>query len=84
MRIEFLPTEFLIYNAVVRGKSRSPKTCKAQGHVLDPFLRFMDEKNFDWQEPTEERLAHYRTQLERQGLGGARIRHIMSFVIAIL
>lgn len=82
MRIEFVPTEFLIYNAVIRGKSRSPKTWEAQGHILVPFLRFMDEKGFDWRQPTEERIAHYRNFLEGEHLGRPRIRRIISFVIA--
>jgi integrase len=82
MRIEFAPTEFLIYNAVVRGKSRSPKTWKAQGHIIVPFLRFMDDNAFDWMQPTEERLAHYRNHLELERIGRARISRIMSFVVA--
>jgi len=82
MRIQYVPTEFMIYNAVVRGKSRSPKTWKDQGNIILPFLQYMEERGFDWRQPTEERLAHYRNSLELRRLGRPRISRIMGFIIA--
>jgi hypothetical protein len=82
MRIEWLPTEYLLYNAIVSGRTRSPKTWKALGHMMAPFLNFMEERGFDWRSPTEERLARYRNALEKRGLGRARIHRVMTFICA--
>jgi hypothetical protein len=38
MRIEYVPTEFLIYQAAVVGKARSKQTRYAQAHIVLPFL----------------------------------------------
>lgn len=80
MRIEFLPTEYSLHIAVIRGRSRSWKTWKAYGHCMLSFLRYMEAKNFDWRQPQEKYLAHYRTSLERRGLIRATVRRNMSII----
>jgi integrase len=80
MEIEYLPTEYCTYVATIRGRSRSPKTWKAYGHIILPFLRFMNSNGFDWKNPTEAYLAHYRLQLENKNLARARIARVMSVI----
>jgi integrase len=82
MRIEWLPTEYLLHGAIVSGRSRSMMTWKAHGHMMVPFLNFMLDRGFDWRSPTEEQLAHYRNALEKRGIGRARIHRVMTFVCA--
>jgi len=66
MRIEYLPTEYLVYLAVIRGDARSPKTWMARAYALLPFLNFMDQCAFSIADPTEEQLAHYATLLKER------------------
>ena len=80
MRIEYLPTEFCIYVAVVRGRSRSQKTWKAIGYTLLSFIRFMEVSQFDWKQPTEEQLGHFRTHLTCNGRVRATIARAMSTI----
>ena len=80
MQIELLPTEYGIYVGVVRGRSRSPQTWKASGYALLSFIRFMEANQFDWRQPTEQVLAHYRTQLEHRKLIRATIARVMNTI----
>ena len=72
MQIEFLPSEFLVYNAVVRGRSSSALTWKAQGHIMVPFLNFMSARGLDWRSPTEEQLAAAISLVPRESEARAR------------
>ena len=80
MRIEYLPTEYLVYVVVVRGDARSPKTWIAKAYALLPFLNFMDEQGFSISDPTEEQLAHYRNSLEDKGITRDRIARVMNVI----
>jgi integrase/recombinase XerD len=87
MRIEYIPTEFLIYQAAVVGKARSQQTRYAQAHIVLPFLNSLSDKGVDWRNVTEEQLAYYRNTLEnrragrkKRRLGRRHIRRVMSFI----
>ena len=80
MRIEYLPTEYLVYVVVVRGDARSPKTWMAKAYALLPFLDFMVEQGFSISDPTEEQLAHYRNSLEQKGITRERIARVMNVI----
>ena len=80
MRIEYLPTEYLVYVVVVRGDARSPKTWIAKAYAMLPFLNFMDEQGFSISDPTEEQLAHYRNSLEGKGITRDRIARVMNVI----
>ena len=84
MRIEHVPTEFLIHQAAVVGKARSPQTRYAQAHIMLPFLDSLADKNVNWRGVTEEQLAHYRNALEERKLGRPRIRRVMGFICRFL
>ena len=84
MRIEYVPTEFLIYQAAVVGKARSAHTRYAQAHIVLPFLDSLADKNVDWRRMTEEQLTHYRNALEKRKLGRPRIRRVMAFICRFL
>ena len=66
MRIVYLPTEWIIHQAVVRGTTRSPATWRAYAYGLLDWLRFCASHAWDWSAPAEEHLAHYRNELERR------------------
>ena len=80
MRIEYVPTEFMVYQAVVVGKARSLQTRYAQAHIVLPFFDSLADKHVDWRDVTEEQLAHYRDALEKRKLGRPRVRRIMGFI----
>ncbi len=80
MRIEYLPTEFCTYLAVVPGRSRSQKTWKASAYILLPFLRFMISHKLNWKRPTEEHLAHYRNHIANRHLSKSRTARVMTVV----
>ncbi|HVA29039.1 MAG TPA: site-specific integrase, partial [Candidatus Baltobacteraceae bacterium] len=69
MRIEFLPTEWILFQAVIRGSTRSPGTWRNYATNLLDWLRYCDRHGWDWQKPEERLLAHYRNSLERRKPG---------------
>lgn len=80
MRLEYLPSEFLFFKGALTAKSRSPLTRRAHAHIMLPFLNHLIENGSNWRHVTEERLAHYRDELERRGTGSSRIRYVMSII----
>jgi len=66
MRIEYLPTEWIVFQAVIRGSSRSPGTWRNYAFGLLSWLRYCNANGWDWRRPEEQLLAHYRNALERQ------------------
>ncbi len=66
MRIEYLPTEWIIFQAIIRGSSRSPGTWRNYAFGLLDWLRTCEENGWDWRKPEERILAHYRNSLERR------------------
>ncbi len=66
MRIQYLPTEWIIHQAVVRGTTRSPKTWKTYAYGLLDWLRYCCSQSWDWAKPEEQFLAHFRNDLERR------------------
>ncbi|HTV74403.1 MAG TPA: tyrosine-type recombinase/integrase [Candidatus Acidoferrales bacterium] len=64
MRIEHLPTEWIIFQAVIRGSSRSPGTWRNYAFGLLDWLQYSDANGWDWRSPEERLLAHYRNALE--------------------
>jgi len=64
MRIEHLPTEWIIFQAVIRGSIRSPGTWRNYAFGLLDWLQYSDANGWDWRSPEERLLAHYRNALE--------------------
>lgn len=80
MRIEFVPTEYAVHIGVVRGYSRSPKTWRVYGYCLLAYLRYVENCGIDWLHANEERLAHYRSHLEKKKLVRATIARSMNII----
>ncbi len=68
MRIEFLATAWFVKIAVVRGRSRSPRTWRQYAYDLLDAMNFIAGKGWRWPSAREEHLAHYRNELERRRL----------------
>ncbi len=66
MKIELLPTEWILFQAVVRGSARSPGTWRNYASNLLDWLRYSDQNGWNWRRPEERLLAHYRNSLERR------------------
>lgn len=68
MRIEFLPTEWLIYLAVIQGRTQSPLSWRLYAYTLRDYIAFADAHSLDWRAPTEATLGHYSNHLRKRGL----------------
>lgn len=66
MSVHFLPTEWMIHLAVYNGRTRSAHTWRGYAYDLAQWLRFCDDRDWSWQSPREEHLAHFRNSLEKR------------------
>jgi integrase len=64
LAVSHIPTEWMLHLAVVNRRVRSPKTWKKYSLSLLAWLRFSEEKQWDWMRYNESSIAHFRNLLE--------------------
>lgn len=80
MDIEYWPTKFLQYKAIIDGRVGSHQTVYAHAHIMLPFVEYLASTGKRWNSVIEEDLAYYRDLLEGRHLGRPRVRRVMSFI----